>query len=933
MMTKYTIAFFTLLLCSCEKELPNEPITKPDDNRFTKVVLTQGMDEPMEMTFLPQGRILFVERKGAVKILDEESGIVTLAGTIAVNTKYTNKEGQVREAEEGLMGVIADPNYADNHWIYLYYADPEIAEHLLTRWELKGFALIPESEKILLRIPTQREECCHTGGGMVFDADGNLYLTVGNNTVNPRSGASNLDERPGHENSDDQRGPSNTNDFRGKILRIHPEDDGTYTIPEGNLFPPNLEKTLPEIYTMGHRNPWRPTIDSKTGYLYWGEVGPDAYRDSIWGPNGYDEFNQARGPGFFGWPYFIANNQAYNRFDAETGTYGTAYDPLNPINESVNNTGLKELPKPIPAFIYYPYGPSKEFPLLGSAGRSATGGPVFRKADHENALRPFSDYYEGKWIIVDFMRDWIIAVSMDEGGNYLGMEKIMPQERFNAVIDMDFGPSGDLYLLEYGDAWFKRNANARIVKIEYNAGNRKPQIEISADKLAGAVPLTVQLSSAGTIDYDLGDSESLTYNWTVASDHGYNFTSKEKNPSVTFDTEGIYEVKLSVIDQMGASNELGLQIIAGNEPPSVAIELKDANQTFNFGNTPLDYSITVSDQEDGTSARGEIEAGEVAVTFDYVPMGYDPIEAAQNHLGADATVADAISRQLIAINDCESCHQFDTASIGPSYRTVAAKYPNTEETIKMLSDRIINGSTGFWGDHAMSAHPELTDEEAARMSRYILSYLDPKPSVKNLPLTGSIKPQIPKGEVGEGSYILRASYQDKGKGTIPSIAGESLLTLRSPRLKPQDANHQKNVQFLTTPSTNFFALGPKAELAYHQLDLTNISQIEFFVQAQPRLRAKGGYIEIRLDAPDGVLIGKTEMIAPRNIPRFRPDKSEKISYEERRRKTTLQGLVNLEPTTGLHDVYFIVQNADADAVDILLSIREIEFYQAKQPPQ
>ena len=239
-----------------------------------------------------------------MKLLDESSGMITLVATIPVNTKYKNKEGRVREAEEGLMGVIAHPDFAQNNWIFLYYADPDEPKHVLARWELKGNELVEDSKVVVLEVPTQREECCHTGGGMVFDDQGNLYLSVGNNTVNPRSGASNLDERPGNENSDDQRGPSNSNDLRGKILRIHPEDDGSYSIPAGNLFPEGTANARPEIYTMGHRNPWRVSLDSKTGYLYWGEVGPDANKDSVWGPKGYDEFNQAKEAGFFGWPYF-----------------------------------------------------------------------------------------------------------------------------------------------------------------------------------------------------------------------------------------------------------------------------------------------------------------------------------------------------------------------------------------------------------------------------------------------------------------------------------------------------------------------------------------------------------------------------------------------------------------------------------------------------
>ena len=233
---------------------------------------------------------------------------------------------------------------------------------------------------------------------MVFDKNGNLFLTTGNNTVNPPAGTSNLDERPGHKNSDDQRTGGNTNDLRGKILRIHPEKDGTYSIPKGNLFPMGTPNTRPEIYTMGHRNPWRVSIDNQTGYIYWGEVGPDASEDTEFNPRGYDEFNQAKGPGFFGWPYFIGDNKPY------ADTAGLPFDVEKVVNNSPNNTGLNELPAPQKAFLWYPYGYSELFPLLGSAGRSATGGPVFRQADFPASDKRFPAYYEGKWLITEFMR-------------------------------------------------------------------------------------------------------------------------------------------------------------------------------------------------------------------------------------------------------------------------------------------------------------------------------------------------------------------------------------------------------------------------------------------------------------------------------------------------------------------------------------------------
>ena len=64
---------------------------------------------------------------------------------------------------------------------------------------------------------------------------------------------------------------------------------------------------------MGNRNPYRISVDKKNGFLYWGEVGPDANNDSLEtrGPRGYDEVNQARKAGYFGWPLFVGNNYPY----------------------------------------------------------------------------------------------------------------------------------------------------------------------------------------------------------------------------------------------------------------------------------------------------------------------------------------------------------------------------------------------------------------------------------------------------------------------------------------------------------------------------------------------------------------------------------------------------------------------------------------------
>jgi cytochrome c len=224
---------------------------------------------------------------------------------------------------------------------------------------------------------------------------------------------------------------------------------------------------------MGHRNPYRIAVDRRTGFLYWGDVGPDASVDSAArGPAGHDEIGQARGAGNFGWPYFVADNKAYVDVDFATGKAGARFDPARPVNRSPNNTGLVELPPARGAFIWYPYGASAEFPLVGNGGRTAMAGPVFHRDDFRGAARPFPRRYDGKLFIYDWLRGWIMTVTMDAAGDFASMERFMPGHKFSNPIDMEFGPDGDLYVLEYGTAWFKGNDDARLVRIEHAAGSR-----------------------------------------------------------------------------------------------------------------------------------------------------------------------------------------------------------------------------------------------------------------------------------------------------------------------------------------------------------------------------------------------------------------------------------------------------------------------------
>jgi glucose/arabinose dehydrogenase/type 1 glutamine amidotransferase len=384
----------------------------PDESNFTKTDLVKGtFFEPTEISVLPNLDVLVVQRRGEILLYNNTSKKIKQAGFLNVYWK-TNAPGV--NSEEGLLGVKADPDFAKNHFVYMFYSAPDSSVNRLSRFTVENDTILNSSEKVILEFYEQRDICCHTGGSIAFGPNKTLFVSTGDNTTpfdEPKQkyashGYAPLDDRPGHLQYDERRSSGNTNDLRGKILRIKVKADGTYEIPEGNLFPKGTDKARPEIYVMGNRNPYRISVDPKNGNLYWGEVGPDANVDSLdtRGPQGYDEVNQARKAGFFGWPFFIGNNYPYHIYDYATGKSGPAFDPAKPVNNSRNNTGLTELPPAQPAFIWYPYGISTtDFPSLGAGGRTAMAGPVYYSDLYPKETR-YPSYYDGKFFFNEWMR-------------------------------------------------------------------------------------------------------------------------------------------------------------------------------------------------------------------------------------------------------------------------------------------------------------------------------------------------------------------------------------------------------------------------------------------------------------------------------------------------------------------------------------------------
>ncbi|MFG2510274.1 PQQ-dependent sugar dehydrogenase [Streptomyces rubiginosohelvolus] len=582
---------------------------------YQQVQLALGaaeLGEAMSLAVLPDRSVLHTARDGTVRLTDA-AGSTKTAGKLDV---YTHDE-------EGLQGIAVDPDFTANRFVYLYYSPlldtppgdaPTTGSaadfaawkgHLnLSRFVLKADGTLdPGSEKVVLEVESDRGQCCHVGGDIDFDAAGNLYLTTGDDT-NPfeSAGYAPIDERTDRNPQfDAQRSSGNTNDLRGKLLRIKPTADGGYTVPAGNLFAPGTANTRPEIYAMGFRNPFRMSVDKKSGAVYIGDYGPDAgTTDPNRGPSGQVEFNRVTEPGNFGWPYCTGTNtptETYGEYTFPSGPSGAKYDCASgPANNSFRNTGLATLPPAQPAWIRYA-GDAGSPPEFGGGSESPMAGPVYNFDAGLDSSVKFPASLDGRFFATEYGRKWIKPVEVKADGSP-GTIDTFPWTG-TQVMDSAFGPDGALYVLDYGTG----ANNQALYRVEYLAGsNRSPVAKAAADRTSGPTPLAVSFSSAGSADPEGGN---LTYAW----DFGDGTTSTDPNPSHTYTTAGTYNPTLTVTDPEGLTGTASLVVTAGNTAPTVTLTTPADGSLFSFGDS-VPFTVTVSDPEDGT-----VDCSKVKVTY------------------------------------------------------------------------------------------------------------------------------------------------------------------------------------------------------------------------------------------------------------------------------------------------------------------------------
>ncbi|MEV0564832.1 ThuA domain-containing protein [Dactylosporangium sp. NPDC050588] len=556
---------------------------------FEKRTLDDNTADPMALAVAPDGRVLYIQRAGQVKIFKPSTNSTVTAGTLSV---YTG-------GEDGLTGLALDPNFATNGYVYLYHSPASSTTDInrVSRYTLSGDTLNMSSGVTIIDIPAYRDrtfpEPGHTGGYIAFGPDGNLYIGTGDDTppnLDPNwQGYAPLDWRSGKANLDAARTAGNTNDLRGKLLRIRPAAAGGYTIPSGNLYPQGTAQTRAEVYAMGFRNPFRFSIDPANGWVYLADYGPDRNPPTTnRGPEGLVELNVIKAAGNYGWPFCHGDNQPYAPYNPDTGVVGAKFNCAAPVNNSPNNTGLVNLKPIVAPNMWYGYPASTNFPELGAGGSAPMGGPVYRYNASNPSTTKFPQYYDGVHFFYEWARNFVKEVHFDGNTAVTRTNTFLPGGNFNKPMDMEFGPDGSLYLLEWGSNFGGGNNDSGLYRIDYVQGGRSPIAKASANVTNGNAPLSVQFSSAGSIDPDPGNT--ISYLWTF----GDGTTSTAANPAKTYTANGNYTAQLKVTDNTGKTGFANVQITVGNTAPTVTVSTPVNGGMLNFGDQ-VAYTVTVTD--------------------------------------------------------------------------------------------------------------------------------------------------------------------------------------------------------------------------------------------------------------------------------------------------------------------------------------------------
>jgi glucose/arabinose dehydrogenase/PKD repeat protein len=512
-----------------------------------EAVFSSGLNQPIAVEFLPDGRMLIAEKVGRIWIADPNSGAKSLYLTLP-----NIDSGQERGLLDLVVSADFDPSAPGDDYLYLYYtpATPKLARIArFTHEENDGGLSSRASTASELEVWHDTEgylACCHYGGGLDIGPDGKLWLTTSDKFTTNRPG----------EGSSTLNLPQDLTSAAGKVIRVNL--DGT--VPAGtdgwpaNPFvdPVDDDPALPGsqdyydyIWAYGLRNPFRASWDLPTEQFFIAEVGGNVQSFSI------EDIHIAtldRPAANFGWP------------DCEGGgalSYGTC-------------------PPDISAPVFsYPHA---------MQGASVTGGEVYRGDQ-------FPQEWQGAYFYGDFSRDFIRYLTFDDNRAVTGDYALLPTTELPAdapqIVHLTVGTDGALYYTLIG---------GQIHRVTHSNGNRAPQItSTQADQTSGGSPLEVNFTAAVSD----AENDSLSYEWVFGDGTSTSgaATANAANATHTYTQDGLYGAYVAISDgsQTTYSGLIQVQVGTANAPPTVD-EFAAAPQA---GEAPLAVSFiaSVSDLE------------------------------------------------------------------------------------------------------------------------------------------------------------------------------------------------------------------------------------------------------------------------------------------------------------------------------------------------
>lgn len=521
---------------------------------FAEMQYARGLINPTAMAFAPDPcpasgtpvhRLFVCEQRGTVRVF--RNGVLQPAPFLTVHTETCD--------ERGLDGICFDPNFASNHYVYVYYTVFASANSSLpTHNRLSRFTADPANPDVALpgsETPIMEMEslnpypyCIHNGGALHFGPDGKLYVSVGNNGVSAHS--------------------QDYGTVLGKILRINPvpeNPDGTNpesTFPIDNPFYNTTTGKNRAIYILGLRNPFTFNFQPGTGRMFIDDPG-DATCERI--------FEGVKG-GNCGWPEFEC-----------------PADP--PIPGLIN-----------PIFAY------QHNPNFTPHGCAITGGTFYNPPPRCSGDPPygFPSSYVGQYFFLDLCAGWIYTLDpnqIDVTSSFQFPCPLCHKANLFAygIHGTGSGDEGSVYLTVGPDAnlYYISRVDGAVYQIRYPASLAPTVGNQPANQLVGqGRPATFTVAASGV--------QPLHYQWQrgttniVGAPDSPTYTLE--NPQVATDNQATFRCVVSNAYGSATSQSAVLTVIP-QQPPTANISSPAANTFFRAGDV-ISFAGSATDPQDGT---------------------------------------------------------------------------------------------------------------------------------------------------------------------------------------------------------------------------------------------------------------------------------------------------------------------------------------------